>query len=219
MLINIFKKYILFISAFCFSKNIFSQELSVKKISQKERNRGIIYKYVYEASNSYNVINLILNKDKTYEYENLSNVYISYSKGVWDIKKDVLVLNSFVKNKEIPVKILYIDTVDIAQKQKIHVVKNNKNEPLTDIYVYINNDSTKCLPLVGSCSKEFDQIDSVKIQYENGLTSSWIKVQNRSYEALSVVIDTDLNLSNYQVFNNKKYKMTNKGIIQLDCDK
>jgi hypothetical protein len=193
----------------------FAQDFKSKRISAKEKSIGMVSRYVYELSSSHLIIIVTLYKDQTFFYEEHRLTSSYYSKGYWNKKRSFLVLNSKFWRDDLPIIIKYIDTINYNEK-KINIVTNIKNEPLPDAFVLINNDSIKCLPLVGICHGDYDQINRVKILLENGLSSDWVNITNQNFKELSIIVQTDIPLSEFIAFKDKKYKINKFSIKAIN---
>lgn len=106
----------------------------------------------------------------------------------------------------IPAEISYGENRKFVNSFDIAVVENINHEPLTDVFVLVNNDTIKCLPMIGMCNCVFEKIDRVKIIFENGMSSEWIPVKfNEGKIALTVL--TDVSIRNYVVMNKRRFKL------------
>ncbi len=209
MRINI---HLIFLTFFCCACNCILQGQDFKMIGllNKTDKRNICAKYTY-TSNIGEAFTLTLYKNSTFLYETATDLVNNYSKGWWTFNKGVITLNSYFLSG-VPIKVTYIDTIDKKQNQKIHIVKNINNELITSMFVYVNNDSTECSPLMNSCSREYDKIKRVKIKYENGLMSAWTEVLDINYNALSIIVLSKLNLSNFFLMKNVQFKKICNGL-------
>ncbi|MEC5145471.1 hypothetical protein [Chitinophaga sp. 212800010-3] len=176
------------------------QTLRKDLITKSDRTKGISFKFSYSAKDSYGVVSLILNKDSTFSYS--SNTFATHeiSEGKWKMSKGLLILESTLQMDNIPTGISYggnrkfVDSFDIA------VIENIKYELLTDTFVVVNNDTIKCLPMIGKCNSLFEKIDRVKIVFENGMSSKWIPVKFNERK-ITLTVLTDVPISNYVVMN------------------
>jgi hypothetical protein len=82
--------------------------------------------------------------------------------------------------------------------------------------VLINNDTTKCLPIIGSYNGLFEKINRVKILFENGMSSKWMTVNGERKVALTVL--TDASIRNYVVMNRRRFKLEGKYLKTLDSN-
>ena len=195
---------------------VFSQDLEKKVLSETDRKKGILYRYAYECSDSYCEITLTLYKDNNYKYEVKSFMRDVFSSGKWTKKNNILIINSFIQKNEVPVKLVYSnDTSGMIKNFPISIVKNKKNELLLDGLVRINNDSLQCLPMSGVCIGDYKSIDSLKIVFDNGLSSRWLKVENKNFKKIIPVVQTDLSISSYIPLK-RRYKILKSSITILD---
>lgn len=186
-----------------------SQCLQKTFLTKQDSLQGVVLKYEYKATDSYNTISLVLNKNKTYLYHQLSFAINSVSSGKWKISKNYLTLKSTLQKNNIPVRIDYGTDGDFASNSNIAIVKNIVNKPLTDVTVLVNNDSIECLPLTGQCTGSFKRIKKVKILFENGCSSKWLFVKEGATKILLTVL-SEIPIEDYVVMNNK--------ICKIECD-
>jgi len=182
------------------------QTLKKEHITKNDRMKGISLKFNYSAKDSYRVVSLMLKKDRTFSYS--ANTFATHeiSEGKWKISKGLLILESTFQMNNIPAEISYGENRKFVDNFDIAVVENIKHELLTDAFVVVNNDTIKCLPMIGMCNGVFKKMDSVKIVFENGMSSKWIPVKfNERKVALTVL--TDVSIRNYAVMNKRKYKL------------
>lgn len=190
------------------------QTLKKERISKNDRMKGISLKFNYSAKDSYRVVSLILKKDSTFSYS--ANTFASHeiSEGKWKMSEGLLILESTFQMNNIPAEISYGENRKFVDSFDIAVVENIKHELLTDAFVVVNNDTIKCLPMIGMCNGLFKKIDSVKIVFENGMSSKWIPVKfNEKKIALTVL--TDVSIRNYVVMNRRRYKLEGNYLRQL----
>ncbi|MEV4886800.1 hypothetical protein MRBLMN1_005377 [Chitinophaga ginsengisegetis] len=190
------------------------QTLKKEPVAKSDRMNGVFLKFNFSAKDSHSVIRLILKRDSTFSYR--ANTFATHeiSEGKWKMSKGLLILESTFQMDDIPAEVNYggngkfVDSCDIA------VVENIKHELLTDAFVVVNNDTIKCLPMIGKCNSSFEKIDRVKIVFENGMSSEWIPVKfNEKKVALTVL--TDIPIRNYVVMNKRKFKLVGNHLRQL----
>ena len=140
--------------------------------------QGVSLKYSHEEEGA-GVVQLLLKTDGTFLYNKNTSADQQISEGKWVLKKEYITLNSTLQKNNIPIKLNYGNNGDFVDDLNIAVVKNIRNLPLTDAFVFVNNDSTKCLPLMGRCNCLFKTIKKVKVVFENGLSSKWISVKKK----------------------------------------
>lgn len=190
------------------------QTFKKERITKNDRMKGISLKFNYSAKDSYGLVSLILKKDNTFSYSVNTIGTHQISEGSWKISEGLLILESTFQMNNIPAQISngenrkFVDSFDIA------VVENIKHELLTDAFVVVNNDTIKCLPMIGMCKGEYETIDSVKIVFENGMSSEWIPIKfNERKIALTVL--TDVPIRNYVVMNKRRFKLDGNYLRQL----
>ncbi|WP_143709037.1 hypothetical protein [[Flexibacter] sp. ATCC 35208] len=190
------------------------QTLKKERITKNDRMKGISFKFNYSAKDSYGLVSLILKKDNTFYYSANTIGTHQISEGTWKLSEGILILESTFQMNNFPAEISngenrkFVDSCDIA------VVENVKHELLTDAFVVVNNDTIKCLPMIGMCKGEYEKIDSVKIAFENGMSSGWIPIKfNERKIALTVL--TEIPIGNYVVMNKRRFKLDGNYLRQL----
>ncbi|MBC9914026.1 hypothetical protein [Chitinophaga varians] len=189
-----------------------SQMLNKVVPTADDKRNGVVLKFGYSATDSHGVIWLILKKDSSYFYSlNTAGLY-KVSEGKWSIYKDVLTLESTLQMDNIPAKISYDQSGTFADSFNVAIVKNIKNELLTDAFVLINSDSIKCLPMIGDCNGSFERINKVKILFENGMSSKWMMVKEGAGK-IQLTVLTDTFIGNYHVMHHQKFKVSRDRLI------
>jgi hypothetical protein len=184
----------------------YSQYLKKVNLSNEEKKEGAVEKYEYSSVGSYGYVGLLLYKNGTYIYKSFSFAQNLYSDGKWHRVKSVIFLNSKIEKDNIPVKLIYCNSDTLKDKEtKIKMVANLRGETFPDAFVNINNDSINCVPSMDTCFGSFNTIDRIKIVFENGYSSKWIKVVEKEYKRLQPIVQVDFNLSSYVTFKKKKY--------------
>lgn len=205
--------------AFYLTLNLYTtqaQELKKHKLDREDVKKGVWAYYEYREKDSYGYVGLQLFKNGAYQYKVETAGYSSFSKGKWIMKNKVLLLTSDIKKNDLPVKLNYLIDSPVNASFKISIVKNLKDELLTDAFVYINNDSLQCLPLTETCLGTYDKIDRIKVVFENGMRSKWIKVEHKVYKQLQPVLQLDFNISSYEAIDSEKYKVLKSSIRLLN---
>ena len=203
--------FVLFLILFT-SSIIRSQEWIKENLSGIDKKNGAFRKYVYECSDSYCYISLTLYKTNKFRYVLKTFNRNVFSTGKWSRNNDTLILQSFIQRNTVPVKLIYSnDTTGLINNFKIAIVRNNRGELMTDGMIKINSDSIQCLPLGGFCDRVFTSIDSIKVFFENGLTSGWIKVANNGFSKLIPVVQIDFLISSY-ILINRRYKISDSSL-------
>jgi len=182
------------------------QDLQKLALTKEDSAKGVLFKYEYNATDSYGNISLFLNNDKTYTYRQTSFAINDTSEGKWEISKDQLILKSTLQKNNIPVQISYGTNGDFTGSLNIAVVKNIAKQNLTDATVLVNNDTIECLPLTGQCTGSFESIKKVKVVFENGLSSEWICIKKGETKILLTVL-SEISIENYIVMDDKKFKI------------
>src|SRR6266508_4047902 len=90
-----------FISLHTFSLKALSQTFDKMKISEKEKSKGMLFKY--QKSHGETIENLELYSGGTFFYENINMGGNSFSKGKWGKKGETLILSSLISKNNIPI--------------------------------------------------------------------------------------------------------------------
>jgi hypothetical protein len=195
----------------------FSQDFLSVRLSQSDRKQGILSKYQRSAMES--SFELILYKNGTFAYHSFENIVgEKISEGQWQKLSNLLVLNSTVGEKTLPLKIDYSnDSINIP-KNKVHpAIYNAKGEPVEDALVAINNDSCLCTPLMDLCFYPFDKIDSIRLIIGNTRCSSaWVNIMGKNYKQLKITVLSDINFSRYVGFTDSKFEINKTGLNKLE---
>lgn len=210
------KAFIYTILIFSFSK-VYGQDLKKVMLSKDEKKNSVVYKYSYSEKVAYGIIVLLLYANGTFNYSINSFNRNVISFGKWKLEKNLLILNSTISKNNLPIKIDYSsDTTSRTNNCKFNIIKNAEGKEVSDAFVLINNDTTRCLPSYASCIGNYKTIDSIKILIENGITSKWIKLKS-DINNLQIDITIEMNLlpSKYYVIENWKYKMNGNRLVRI----
>ncbi len=187
----------------------------LKQLKKKTQESELSSHYQYESkSGHYTFINLFLYKTGKFEYNLYSNVYHCFSTGTWEMNKNIIQLKSDLQKNNLPVKVIYVSNkTEQNNKRRIAIIKNLKNEDVTDAFIYVNNDSTRCIYGDQICSSSYQSIDSLKVLLENEIASGWISIEKNNSD-IQLIIQSHTSLSNY-IFFNKRYKKGKRVLIPL----
>jgi len=189
-------------------------ETLVKGVHTKnDKKKGIFLKFNNATKDDYFGVNLTLKKDGTFSYNIYTCIIRETSEGKWKMLKDLLILESTFQMDNIPVEISYEKNRNFVDSFDIAIVENMRHELQTDVFVLINNDTTKCLPMIGSYNGLFEKINRVKIMFENGMSSKWITVKEGERK-ITLTVMTDARIRNYVVMNRLKFKLEGKYLRQ-----
>lgn len=195
------------------SMQVNGQTLKRVSSSKAERVKGTFMKFEYYPKDDFAGCELILKKDGTYSYGQHACVSSSKSEGRWTIHQQVLTLESTLQQDNIPV-LLSNEGGVFVDSSKIAIVRNNRNELLTDAFVLVNSDTVKCLPYAGMCVGSFEKINRVKVLFENGMSSKWIPVE-AGRDRVSLIVLTDEQIAVYMVMHNRRFKMRGRYLKSL----
>lgn len=146
-----------------------TQNIKEVKLSKLDSVAGLIKKYLYSPQHGHEFSSIQLHKNGTYRYEYSAMTRTFFNEGQWARSKNELILEDKIDRDNLPITLTYSNEADTNTDFKIRIIKNLKDEELTDGFVYINNDSTQCLPLTGTCTGYYKNIDSIKVVFENGI--------------------------------------------------
>lgn len=192
----------------CFlaSIQVKAQNLEMLELTDKDKENNVYRAYEFNAKDHFAVIKLWLYQDGNFYYT-LNTFYQDvFSRGKWVQCGDILILTNSIQNGHLPVELSYSnDSSALINGFEVGIVKNLKGEEMPDGLVAINNDSIWCAPSYGICDYNYSSIDSIKIIFENGLKSEWIKVANKDYVQIIPIVQTNFLISSYMVFDTEKY--------------
>lgn len=191
----------------------YSQNLKKSNVSKADALKGVTHKYEFNDTESFYRIVLWLFKNGRYKYILNSFNQDLLSEGKWEISGRILKLNSDIKKDNVPASFsLNSDTSYVDKGFKFDVVRNFKGKFLTDVFINVNSDSVKCLPAAAFCTGTYKSIDSVRLQFENGFTSKWMKVPDIDVQHIFLKVDTDVQIASYFAFDDFKYLLGSKEI-------
>jgi len=204
--------WILTITVF-FSKHLYGQTLRKVSLNKEDKDSSVFLEFIHRASHSYGIVSLVLKKDSTYFYSANTFTKHELSEGKWTIKRELLVLESSIQIDNVPAAISNETNGKFVNNFDVAVVKNIKNELLTEAFVLINNDTIKCLPVIGQCNASFGKINRVKIVFENGMSSKWLNIMNDTRK-IQLTVLTDIPIRNYVVMHKRTFKLKGDYLIQ-----
>ncbi|UPK72340.1 hypothetical protein [Chitinophaga filiformis] len=209
------KAFFVVVIVILFSSQLKGQTLTKKKLTKHDIRTGVLMKFYSSANDSYGTVELLLMKDRTFLYNLNAIANNGVSQGKWEIANGVLMLQSSLQIDNVPIEISSDSNRRFVYKSNIAIVENTKHELLTDAVVLINEDSIKCLPMIGSCNGSFDRITRVKVVFENGMSSKWITIEgNKNKVAITVL--TDVPISRYIVMNKQRFILSGK-YLKKEC--
>lgn len=195
--------------------SLLGQYLKAKKLTKSDIEKNVRSRYEFNADYFGEI--LLLYNDGRFKYSESSCLFSFYSTGRWKMADKILVLDSDIKKGAVPASISYSnDTTDIFESSRFGIVKNRKGEPLTSAFVNINVDSVQCFPAYGSCAGSYKTIDSVRLKFENGFTSKWMKVLNRPEQYILIRVETDLEIESYTSFDNAKFRLVGNDLKLIE---
>lgn len=196
-----------------------AQDFILGKLTAKNKKDRVLSVYEY-VSPPHGRGQLLLYQNGTFYYRHSVAMQSEdvFSRGRWFKKGDTLVLDNAIKNGQIPVKLSYsMDSSQLLDGFSVGVVKNVKGEEMPDGLVAINRDSNICLPSYGGmCREKYKSIDSIKVVFENGLTTGWLKIADRPFVLVTPVVQTNFLLSNYMVYDQSKFRIDKSSLKPLD---
>lgn len=196
-----------------------AQDLILTKLTAKDRKDGVQSTYTY-VSPPHGEGQLLLYKNGTFYYSHSVAMQSEdmFSQGNWFKKGDTLILDNAIKNGHVPIQLSYsMDSTHLLDSFRIGVVKNLKGDEMPDGLVAINRDSNICLPSYGGmCREQYKTIDSIKVVFENGLSSGWLKIEDRPFALVTPVVQTSFPITFYMVFDQQKYLIGKRSLKPLD---
>jgi len=96
---------------------------------------------------------------------------------------------------DVPIKVIYrTDTSLFGGSFKFGIIKNNRGEEIVNSFVHINDSSSQCAPISGTCTSPVNKIDSIRVSFANGMISGWKKVSGNPVRIdIEVQMDIDPN--------------------------
>lgn len=195
-----------------------AQNLVACKLTDEDRKNEVHSAYKYDASDHFTIIRLCLYRDGNFHYSLKTFNQNVFSEGIWTQKDDTLILINKIQKGHLPVKLAYSnDSTELINGFKVAIVENLKGEEMPDGLVAINVDSNICLPSYGGmCRMEYTSIDSIRIFFENGLSSEWLRIDNRSCKRIIPVVQSNFLISSYMVFNSRRYLIQKSVLVPVD---
>ena len=191
------------------SLTVQGQDLARMPLTKNEKAHKVNAHYQWESKDGhFALIDLWLHHNHNYVYRITSNVYNAFSYGRWIQLNGVITLSSTIKQNNLPIEVSFpTKNNDDLEVKKIALVTDLNDSLVTNVFVYVNDDSTACILGDAICKGTFDSIYRIRVQYENnGPSSKWISIN--SYDGLiQVTIQTKVNLTNFLVFDQKKYQV------------
>ena len=210
-------KIILTICFLVFTNSLlFAQELMKSKCKEEDKKNNTLSSYEYNATDHYMVIKLLLYRDSTFQFTLSSFNRDLFSEGKWTEKDSTLILRSYLSRENIPVNILYSDSLNRINNFKIGVIKNLKGEEMPDALALINNKSIKCIPSYGICNNDFESIDSIKIYFESGPSSKWLQIEKSKYSQIIPIVQVNFLISNYMFFEGRKFRILKSSLKPIE---
>lgn len=184
----------------------YAQNLKRTKVSDNEKNEGVIEKYIsvgkYEGSET-----LLLYRNKKYYYAIESTNYRAYSKGKWSSKNTDVYLASDIVDTAVPVAIKHLASSDTLRiRSPFFIPVNLRGDKFPDARIFINNDTTYCFPFFDTCVGNYSLINKIKIDFGDGFKSKWIKLNVEESKKVQVIAQTEFILSSYLSFK-RRYKI------------
>ncbi|WP_346319534.1 hypothetical protein [Chitinophaga sp. YIM B06452] len=190
------------------------QDLKMMKLTKSDIRENVRWRYEFTDKTGYYKETIFLYKNGRFKYFEHGCLFNFYSTGKWEISNSILVLNNDIKKEDVPASISYSnDTTDIFGLSIFGIVRNRKGESISSAFVNINTDSVRCLPAYELCDGSYKTIDSVRLIFENGFTSKWMKVLKRPEKYIFIKVETDLEIESYISFDNFKYRLA-RGLLK-----
>ena len=193
----------------------FAQELPKAELKEDDQKNNVLSFYEYEASDHYMIIRLWLYKDSNFYFTLSSFNRDVFSEGKWHQKDDTLTLNSSLEQDNIPVNLSYTDSTNRKNNFKIGEIRNLKGKEMVDGLVAVNDRSNTCIPSYRICNNQLNSIDSIKIVFESGPSSKWLKISRQNYSQIIPVVQVNFMISNYQFFDNRKFRVLKSSVIPI----
>jgi hypothetical protein len=191
------------------SQKASAQDFQLVQLKEAERkDKNLLSRYVVSFDN-YAGAELFLYKDGMFSYRTYSDVAKFISAGRWTRKADIIELNSKLGKNTVPVKVTYVKGAPTITNVKHFAIINDlsgREYPHTAIFV--NNDSVSCFYGDMECFGSYTSIDSVRVAFNDTLSSRWMKV-DPTKGIIQLTIQTDLDLNLYFPFHLRLRKEKN----------
>lgn len=185
-----------------------AQDFTLGRLTAKDKKDHVLSAYAY-VSPPHGRGQLLLYQNGTFYYSHSVAMQSEdvFSQGTWFKKGDTLVLDNAIKNGHVPIQLSYsMDSSQLLDGFRVGVVKNLKGDEMTDGLIAINREANLCVPTYGGlCAEEYKTIDSIKVVFENGLSSGWLKIENRPFVLVTPIVQTTFPITFYMVFDQRKY--------------
>jgi hypothetical protein len=199
--------------------NVLGQPMAKLKLTKDDSSAHMIAKYEYVNSRD-GFQRIYLYKDRTFKYDfDWTAIGNRFSNGTWELNGDsVLILNSSINRDCIPVKIQFLDSVNSGKHYNtcFQIPVNLTGEELPDSRIFINDTSTFAFPFFDTLIGRYVRVNKIKIDFGNGIKSSWIPIEQRKFNYLLVIAQVEFKLASYEFFHKKRFRVLKDGIISED---
>lgn len=170
-----------------------AQLLARHKVSDSEKKSGIIEKFILNEFEQGQVLSLY--KNSRYIYILGSGNHEAISSGSWSKKGNKLILKSTLIPTDVPIKVIYrTDTSLFGGSFKFGIIKNKRGDEIVNSFVYVNDSSSQCAPISGTCTSPVNKIDSIRVRFANGTISRWKRISGNPVRIdIEVQMDIDPN--------------------------
>jgi len=204
----------------CFIISMVNREESKDNITKNLffNKDSVFASYQYRSPDGLAGTFIKLKYDKSFSYFTGTDIQQSFSSGKWEIIKDTLILNSFIKKDDIPIA---MREMRVAPKDSLVVdwVKDLNGDIVKDATVFFNGDSVlSCMPVFDECKVKAGSVKKIKLAFSNNCTTKWYGLKDIASNRIEPILNIDFPLNKYVFLTNRKYLIRKSGIYELRED-
>jgi len=143
-----------------------------------------------------------------------SDLEQSFSNGIWEFRKDTLILKSGLDKNNIP---LLIREYKGEKKDSLSIawMTNQNDEVVKDVMFFYNDSIQNCMPVFDECRFRSGTIKRIKAVFSNNLYSRWYTIKDAAVTYIEPVLPLDFSLDKYIFLKNKKFLLKKGGLYEL----
>jgi hypothetical protein len=215
-------KSIFFIPLF-FIANTYAQDWQKKKNDKKIDSMYATYSRQEPYGQHPASGNLVLLKSGRFKYSSIRPIYFEqFSEGIFSIRKDTLILNSYAQPENLSVTVEYVDSLNTdSSYDRLPLPKNLNGEVLNGYYL-INSDTiangfyVSGFPIGFNYKNLIDSMYRLKVKTRDGdFGSKWIPIA-KTDKFIRVLVLTEKDFSYYKPVVITNYKFLIKGNKLVD---
>lgn len=170
-------------------------------------NNTIAGSYRYMALDSLSGIKINIDADGGFKYTVSTDVNTMHTSGRWRLIRDTLIISSSIDQKNIPISVNEEVVDSIKKHVSIEMPHNLDGDTMDEAVFNFNNDTIRnWIPFwEPDCNMEIGSIDNLRLDLNNGASSTWIKLKNKKANHLIVSVDIHGMLGSYLFLKDLKY--------------